>query len=170
MQWQLLDAVSSTHSLSVLLSAMETSRTTQTALALAQRPSSEIIHTCACAAYILATATIWGWSLVCSELPIVNGSFALQHFEHGNVVELHNGIMFDFYPGLPHIYSIRWNCVRIGAHSPVLHNGCCSGHFGIIRCPHFRGIAEDKQTNRVYCAYSMSLGNISNAYYIETVN
>ena len=35
--------------------------------------------------------------------PALNGSFALQRFECGNTVELRNGIMFDFYPGLPHI-------------------------------------------------------------------
>ena len=34
--------------------------------------------------------------------PALNGSFALQRFECGNTVELRNGIMFDFYPGLPH--------------------------------------------------------------------
>ena len=34
--------------------------------------------------------------------PALNGSFALQHFKHGNAVELRNGIMFNFYPGLPH--------------------------------------------------------------------
>ena len=28
----------------------------------------------------------------------------LQRFERGNAVELPNGIMFDFYPGLPHIH------------------------------------------------------------------
>ena len=49
-QWQLLDAGSSTHNLSVLLSAMEKSCTTQTALALARRPSSELfVCTFACA-------------------------------------------------------------------------------------------------------------------------
>ena len=52
------DPVSSTHSLSVLLSAMKTSRTTQTALVLAWRPLSEIIHICVYVPLILATATI----------------------------------------------------------------------------------------------------------------
>ena len=48
--WQRrLDSVSGLHSLSVLLSAVETSRTTQTALALAWWPSLESIHTCVCA-------------------------------------------------------------------------------------------------------------------------
>ena len=28
--------------------------------------------------------------------PTLNGSSALQHFEHGNAVEIHNGIIFDF--------------------------------------------------------------------------
>ena len=35
--------------------------------------------------------------------PALNGSFVLQHFERGNAIEIRNGIMFDFYPGLPHI-------------------------------------------------------------------
>ena len=30
----------------------------------------------------------------------------LQHFELGNAVEVHSGIMFDFYPGLLHISAI----------------------------------------------------------------
>ena len=67
-QWWLFDAVSSTHSLSVLLSAVETSCTTQTASALARWSSSEIhnIHECtkvrklgcACTSF-----TIWAWLL-----------------------------------------------------------------------------------------------------------
>jgi len=31
----------------------------------------------------------------------LNGSSALQHFERSNAIEIQNGIMFDFYPGLP---------------------------------------------------------------------
>ena len=27
----------------------------------------------------------------------------LERFEHGNVIEIRNGIMFDFYQGLPRI-------------------------------------------------------------------
>ena len=37
--------------------------------------------------------------------PALNGSTALQRFKHGNMVEIHNGIIFDFYPGLPHMCS-----------------------------------------------------------------
>ena len=33
----------------------------------------------------------------------LNGSAALQRFEHGNTVEIRNRIIFDFYPQLPHI-------------------------------------------------------------------
>ena len=36
--------------------------------------------------------------------PTLNGSSALQHFKRGKAVEICNGIMFHFYPGLPHIY------------------------------------------------------------------
>ena len=52
-QWRLLEAVSGKRSLSVLLSVMETSRTTQTVLVLAWWPSSEIIciRACVCSAY-----------------------------------------------------------------------------------------------------------------------
>ena len=35
--------------------------------------------------------------------PAINGSSALQHFKCSNVIEIHKGMMFDFYPGLPHI-------------------------------------------------------------------
>ena len=34
----------------------------------------------------------------------LNGSLALQLFECGNMVKICNGIMFDFYPGLPQMY------------------------------------------------------------------
>ena len=34
--------------------------------------------------------------------PTLSGSTALKHFEHSNAVETRNGIMFDFYLGLPH--------------------------------------------------------------------
>ena len=37
--------------------------------------------------------------------PALNGSSALQRFERSNASEIRNGIMFDFYPGLPQIYS-----------------------------------------------------------------
>ena len=55
-----LDAVSNMHSLSVLLSAVGTTRTTQTVLALAWRPSSEIIRTHVRVPGLLAAATIYG--------------------------------------------------------------------------------------------------------------
>ena len=35
--------------------------------------------------------------------PALNGNSALLRFERSNTVEIRNGIMFDFYPGLPHI-------------------------------------------------------------------
>ena len=41
--------------------------------------------------------------------PALDGSSALQRFERSNAIEIRNGIMFDFYPGLPHVlaqYSI----------------------------------------------------------------
>ena len=35
--------------------------------------------------------------------PILNESSALEWYEHGNAIEIENGIMSDFYPGLPHM-------------------------------------------------------------------
>ena len=43
----------------------------------------------------------YGWGL--SRMSPTLYSSALQHFERGNAIEICNGIMFDFYPGLPHI-------------------------------------------------------------------
>ena len=62
-RWWLLDTVSSTRSLSVLLSAVGTTRTTQTVLALAWWPLSEIIRTCVRVPRLLAAATIQGQHL-----------------------------------------------------------------------------------------------------------
>ena len=38
--------------------------------------------------------------------PALNESTTLECFERGNTVEIRNEIMFDFYPGLPHIYVV----------------------------------------------------------------
>ena len=59
-RWWLLDTVSSTRSLSVLLSAVGMTRTTQTVLVLAWWLSSEIICSCVRVPRLLATATIRG--------------------------------------------------------------------------------------------------------------
>ena len=46
--------------------------------------------------------------------PALNGSTALQRFEHNNAVDIRNGIMFDFYPGLPHVYTIH-SSIAVGS-------------------------------------------------------
>ena len=43
--------------------------------------------------------------------PALNGSSVLQCFEHGNTVEIHNGIMFDFYLGLPHMLKAYFGII-----------------------------------------------------------
>ena len=35
--------------------------------------------------------------------PALNGSSAIQRLERSNVIEIHDGITFDFYTGLPHM-------------------------------------------------------------------
>ena len=39
--------------------------------------------------------------------PALNGSSALQHFERSNAIEIRNGIMFNFYPGLPYMPALN---------------------------------------------------------------
>ena len=70
-QLGLIDVGSSMHSLSVLLSAMETSLRTRTGLEIAHWASVAIISTWVRALCILAAATIRGWCLFCLELPIL---------------------------------------------------------------------------------------------------
>ena len=38
--------------------------------------------------------------------PALNGSSTLERFERSDASEIRNGIMFDFYPGLPHVYHL----------------------------------------------------------------
>ena len=35
--------------------------------------------------------------------PALNGSSEIQRFEHAYAIEIRDGIMFVFYPGLPHV-------------------------------------------------------------------
>ena len=81
-QWWLLDAVSSKRSLSVLVSGMERSRTTWTALALvlAQWPSP-IIHIHVHVLHIAAMATIQGRHLFRSELPTNRGGHPIDKIQ-----------------------------------------------------------------------------------------
>ena len=44
-------------------------------------------------------------AVVAHMSPALNRSTALQRFKRGNTVEIRNGIIFDFYPGLPHMCS-----------------------------------------------------------------
>ena len=39
--------------------------------------------------------------------PALNGSSVIWRFEGSNAIEIRDGITFDFYTGLPHIYMIR---------------------------------------------------------------
>ena len=47
----------------------------------------------------------------------LNRSSALERFEHGNAIEIRNRLMFDFYPGLPHIGAGSFREVKL----PVIH-------------------------------------------------
>ena len=71
-QWQLLGSISCKCSLAVLLSAMETSHTTQTTLMLAWLQSWKYLHMCACATYTgISHGYIWRQHFFCLEFLIV---------------------------------------------------------------------------------------------------
>ena len=42
--------------------------------------------------------------------PALNGSSAIRHFEGSNVIEICDGITFDFYTGLPHVTILHFTC------------------------------------------------------------
>ena len=45
--------------------------------------------------------------------PVLNGSSALERFECSNAIEICNGIMFGFHPGLPHITANKYLFDRV---------------------------------------------------------
>ena len=81
--------------------------------------------------------------------PAFNGSFAPQHFECSNAVEICNKIMFDFYPGLSHMSDVE-------SSEKIERNKCC--------------ISIGYRRVHVYRVYTPSVGSISNLYHIEMVN
>ena len=55
--------------------------------------------------YALCKCGKYSWVYPVSMSPTLSGSSALEHFERGNAIEIRN-IMFDFYPGLPHLHLV----------------------------------------------------------------
>ena len=49
----------------------------------------------------------------CVYSPTLNKSSAIWCFERGDVIEIHNGITFDFYTGLPHMLGVPSNTLRL---------------------------------------------------------
>ena len=60
-------------------------------------------HTC-CVYKLMNTWLIY----IAWMSPTLNGSSALQCFERCNTIKICNGIMFNFYPGLPHLLNCIW--------------------------------------------------------------
>ena len=50
--------------------------------------------------------------------PAFKGITALQHYECGSTVEIHNGIMLDFYPRLSHMYTVVVPVKQVGTRTP----------------------------------------------------
>ena len=55
--------------------------------------------------------------------PALTGSSAIWHFEGSNLIEICDGITFDFYTGLPHIQSKRIFGVPWSISQSLLLNG-----------------------------------------------
>ena len=71
--------------------------------------------------------------------PALNGSSALQRFERSNAIEIRNGIMFDFYPGLPQMcastfsflkaytkHDVVNSCLANPDNEAVIHSATCT--------------------------------------------
>ena len=52
--------------------------------------------------------------------PTLNTSSAIQHFERGDVIEIQNGMIFDFYPGLPHMKKFHKTYSQAVTQLPLL--------------------------------------------------
>ena len=72
----------------------------------------------------------------------LNGSAVLQRFERGNEVEIRNGMMFDFFPGLPHMRELdntlmhkatSFASSRITVFALIYENDCIGDHSVFIR-------------------------------------
>ena len=54
--------------------------------------------------------------------PALNGSSAVRCFEHSDAIEICNGIILDFYMGLPHICSAQSENLRFLETAIHLHD------------------------------------------------
>ena len=55
--------------------------------------------------------------------PALNGSSAQERFKRGNAIEICNGIMFDFYLGLPHMIQLEIdNLILFFLKQPYTHD------------------------------------------------
>ena len=46
--------------------------------------------------------------------PTLNESSAIQHFEGSDAIEIHDGITFEVYTGLPHMFFLLYNSFVLG--------------------------------------------------------
>ena len=63
--------------------------------------------------YILCKRGKYSWVYPAHTSPAVNGSSTLERFERSNAIEIRNGIIFNFYPGLPHMHGLDCACVTL---------------------------------------------------------
>ena len=113
-RWWLLDAVSSMRSLLVLLSAVGTTRTTPTVLALAWWPLSEIIRTHVHVPHLLSVATIRGRRLFCSRASYcaatIRGRCLFEEIQYlGTVVQCTSMLLLIEFIWCQHTGSASWN-------------------------------------------------------------
>ena len=71
--------------------------------------------------YSLCRRIRYSYVYIAHMSPTLSGSLALYHIKLGDALELCNGIIFDFYSGLPHLSMQRCLVVTFGE---VLHKHC----------------------------------------------
>ena len=84
--------------------------------------------------------------------PTLNGSSTIRRFKRSDVIEIRDGITFDFYMGLPHmlLHSQDTNLINIGwLQVSVSHDSCPSRvKINITR------MKQDKDNARTYARYN----------------
>ena len=110
-QWRLLDAVSSMHSLTVLLSAMEKSHTTQTALVL----DHILLFACVCAAY--ASRSYYSKVVLISFrasdcVATIRGWWLFESGDYSRVVTIRGWHLFKGCIKYGNCWNFAWNYIK----------------------------------------------------------
>ena len=82
--------------------------------------------------------------------PTLNGSSMIRHFEHSDAIEIHDGIIFDFYPGLSHIHAYLFEDFLLAL---------CKSHVAALSVFYIK-IVESHEYNYLFGGVSVSSASL----------